>query len=85
MFAFVVLFQVTPEAFATLKPDMRLLAAVETRGVVVTCKAEEAGGGSPAARGGAGTYSNGGNVFVATTATVLTAIGSFGGTLSQSL
>lgn len=31
------------------------------------------------------TFIGGGNVFVATTATVLTAIGSFGGTLSQSL
>lgn len=30
--------QVTPEAFAALDPDMRLLAAIDARGISVTCK-----------------------------------------------
>lgn len=32
--------QVTPEAFAALDPDMRLLAAIDTHGISVTCKEE---------------------------------------------
>lgn len=55
--------QVTPEAFATLKPDMRLLAAIEGRGIIVTCRARE---GSSAACGGSGTA--GGITFVAAAA-----------------
>lgn len=30
--------QVTPQAFAALQPDLRLLAAIESRGIIVTCK-----------------------------------------------
>eukprot|EP00752_Nemacystus_decipiens_P014708 g13098.t2 len=50
---FDVMVEVTPEAFARLDPDMRLLAEVESRGSIVTCKAGQGVGGSSAARGGA--------------------------------
>ena len=32
--------QVTPQAFDALDPDMRMLAAVDIRGFIVTCKAK---------------------------------------------
>ncbi|CAN0176643.1 unnamed protein product [Ectocarpus fasciculatus] len=35
---FDVVVEVTPEAFSTLAPDMRMLAAIESRGFLVTCK-----------------------------------------------
>lgn len=40
--------QVAPGVLETIEPDMRLLASVECRGVLVTCKGD---GGEPAAGG----------------------------------
>lgn len=38
---FVLSCQLTPEAFTKLEVDMRSLTELESRGVIVTCKAEE--------------------------------------------
>ncbi|CAM9592686.1 unnamed protein product [Ectocarpus sp. 4 AP-2014] len=39
-----VMVEVTPEAFSTLAPDMRMLAAIESRGFIVTCKGQPKAG-----------------------------------------
>lgn len=40
-----IMLEITPQAFDTLNPDMRMLAAIDIRGFMVTCKAEGGDGG----------------------------------------
>eukprot|EP00904_Undaria_pinnatifida_P007848 jgi/Undpi1/4193/HiC_scaffold_16.g07560.m1 len=39
-----IMVEVTPQAFDALNPDMRMLAAIDTRGFIVTCEAESGEG-----------------------------------------